>query len=154
MARFTLGNAGAPKASNDFYAGANAFGAKRVELPHIKIDVDETSGLAVWKIAGNSDKSRGAITPDRYFAILDGTVVEKERTDSKGETFIVKEIELTCAQAGTDADHGTFKVSLRCSTESQLVPGESVDTTKIEALPFLNPLDNRVRTYYDAPAKQ
>ena len=65
-----MGNAGAPKTSNDFYAGANAFGAKRVELPRIPIDVDETSGLAVWKIAGNSDKSKGAVTPDRYFAII------------------------------------------------------------------------------------
>lgn len=154
MARFTLGNAGAPKTSSDFYAGANAFGAKRVELPRIPIDVDETSGLAVWKIAGNSDKSKGAITPDRYFAILNGTVVERTRTSRDGEEFITKEIELTCAQSGTTADKGTFKVSLRCSSESQLVVGESVDTTKIEALPFLNPLDNRVRTYYDAPAAQ
>ena len=153
MARFTLGNAGAPKTSNDFYAGANAFGAKRVELPRIPIDVDETSGLAVWKIAGNSDKSKGAIT-DRYFAILSGTVVERTRTTRDGEEFITKEIELTCAQAGTDDTHGTFRVSLRCSSESQLVVGESVDTTKIEALPFLNPLDNKVRTYYDAPAAQ
>lgn len=154
MARFTLGNAGAPKTSNDFYAGANAFGAKRVELPRIPIDVDETSGLAVWKIAGNSDKSKGAITPDRYFAILSGTVVERTRQTRDGEEFITKEIELTCAQAGTDNTHGTFRVSLRCSSESQLVVGESVDTTKIEALPFLNPLDNKVRTYYDAPAAQ
>lgn len=154
MARFTLGNAGAHKTSNDFYAGANAFGAKRVELPRILIDVDETSGLAVWKIAGNSDKSKGAITPDRYFAILSGSVVERTRTTRDGEEFITKEIELTCAQSGTTADKGTFKVSLRCSSESQLVVGESVDTTKIEALPFLNPLDNKVRTYYDAPAAQ
>lgn len=154
MARFTLGNAGAPKTSNDFYAGANAFGAKRVELPRIPIDVDETSGLAVWKIAGNSDKSKGAITPDRYFAILKGEVVERTRTTRDGEEFITKEIELTCAQAGTDDTHGTFRVSLRCSSESALVVGESVVTTKIEALPFLNPLDNKVRTYYDAPAAQ
>ncbi len=154
MARFTLGNAGAPNTSNDFYAGASAFGAKRVELPRIPIDVDETSGLAVWKIAGNSDRSRGAITPDRYFAVLKGEVVERTRTTRDGEEFVSKEIQLTCAQAGTDDTHGTFKVSLRCSTESQLVVGESVDTTKIEALPFLNPLDNKVRTYYDAPAVQ
>lgn len=149
MARFTLGNAGATKTSSDFYAGANAFGAKRVELPRIPIDVDETSGLAVWKIAGNSNKS-----PDRYFAILKGEVVERTRQTRDGEEFITKEIELTCAQAGTDDTHGTFRVSLRCSSESQLVVGESVDTTKIEALPFLNPLDNKVRTYYDAPAAQ
>lgn len=154
MARFTLGNAGAPKTSNDFYAGANAFGAKRVELPRIPIAVDEASGLAVWKISGNTDKSKGAVTPDRYFAILSGEVVERARTTRDGEEFITKEIELTCAQAGTTADKGTFKVSLRCSSESALVVGESVDTTKIEALPFLNPLDNKVRTYYDAPAAQ
>ena len=151
MARFTLGNAGAPKTSNDFYAGANAFGAKRVELPRIPIDVDETSGLAVWKIAGNS---KGAVAPDRYFAILKGEVVERTRQTRDGEEFITKEIELTCAQAGTDDTRGTFKVSLRCSSESALVVGENVDTTKIEALPFLNPLDNKVRTYYDAPAIQ
>lgn len=154
MARFTLGNAGTTNASTDFYAGANAFGAKRVALPTIGIDVDETSGMAVWKIAGNNDKSKGAITQDRYFAVISGEVIERERTDSRGETFITKEIELTCAQRGTDDKNGTFKVSLRCSNESQLVPGEGVETTKIVAMPFLNPLDNRVRTYYDAPAKQ
>ena len=145
MARFTLGNAGAPKTSNDFYAGANAFGAKRVELPRIPIDVDETSGLAVWKIAGNSDKSKGAITPDRYFAILKGEVVERTRQTRDGEEFITKEIELICAQAGTDDTHGTFRVSLRCSSESQLVAGEEVDTTKNETLPTLNPKNNKER---------
>ena len=82
--------------------------------------------------------------------MLSGVVVERERTDSRGETFVVREIEVTIALKGTDAKGGTGKISLRLSNESTLVTGEEVDTTTLERLTFLNPMTGKTSAYFDA----
>ena len=150
MARFTLGGAATPATTAKFSSGINTFGVKRIELDRIHVDVDEASGLAVYEVAGNSDKTKGPITPNRYYAMLSGVVVERERSDSRGETFIVREIEVTIALKGTDAKGGTGKISLRLSNESTLVTGEEVDTTTLERLTFLNPVTGKTSAYFDA----
>lgn len=150
MARFTLGGAATPSTTAKFSTGINSFGVKRIELDRIHVDVDEASGLAVYEVAGNSDKTKGPITPNRYYAMLSGVVVERERSDSRGETFVVREIEVTIALRGTDANGGTGKISLRLSSESTLVTGEEVDTTTLERLTFLNPLTGKTSAYFDA----
>ena len=150
MARFTLGGAATPSTAARFSTGINSFGVKRIELERIPVDIDETSGLAVYTVEGNKDKSLGPITPDRYYAILDGVVVERDRKDANGETFVVREIECTIALAGTDDKHGTGRISLRLSNESTLVAGEKVDTTTLERLTFLNPMTGKTTAYFDA----
>lgn len=150
MARFTLGGAATPSTTAKFSTGINSFGVKRIELERIPVDIDENSGLAVYEVEGNSDKTRGPITPSRYYAMLSGVVVERERTDSRGETFVVREIEVTIALKGTDAKGGTGKISLRLSNESTLVTGEEVDTTTLERLTFLNPMTGKTSAYFDA----
>lgn len=150
MARFTLGGAATPSTTAKFSTGINSFGVKRIELERIPVDIDENSGLAVYEVEGNSDKTRGPITPSRYYAMLSGIVVERERTDSRGETFVVREIEVTIALKGTDAKGGTGKISLRLSSESTLVTGEEVDTTTLERLTFLNPMTGKTSAYFDA----
>ena len=149
MARFTLGGAATPSTAR-FSTGINSFGVKRIQLDTIPVDIDEASGLAVYTIEGNKDKTRGPITPDRYYAILNGHVVERERTDSRGETFVVREIEATIALRGTDDKHGTGRISLRLSSESTLVTGEEVDTTTLKRLTFINPLTGKTSAYFAA----
>lgn len=150
MARFTLGGAATPATAAKFSSGINTFGVKRIELGRIPVDIDEASGLAVYEVEGNSDKTRGPITPSRYYAMLSGIVVERERTDSRGETFVVREIEVTIALRGTDDKNGTGKISLRLSSESTLVTGEEIDTTTLERLTFLNPVTGKTSAYFDA----
>ena len=150
MARFTLGGAATPSTTAKFSTGINSFGVKRIELERIPVDIDENSGLAVYEVEGNSDKTRGPVTPSRYYAMLSGVVVERERTDSRGETFVVREIEVTIALKGTNAKGGTGKISLRLSNESTLVTGEEVDTTTLERLTFLDPLKGKTSAYFDA----
>ena len=150
MARFTLGGAATPLTTAKFSDGINSFGVRRIQLDTVPVDIDEASGLAVYTIEGNKDKTRGPITPDRYYAILDGRVVEHTRTDSRGEEFVVREIECTIALKGTDAKGGTGKISLRLSSESTLVTGEEVDTTTLERLTFLNPMTGKTSAYFDA----
>lgn len=150
MARFTLGGAATPATTAKFSTGINSFGVKRIELERIPVDIDENSGLAVYEVEGNSDKARGPVTPSRYYAMLSGVIVERERTDSRGETFVVREIEVTIALKGTDAKCGTGKISLRLSSESTLVTGEEVDTTTLERLTFLNPMTGKTSAYFDA----
>lgn len=150
MARFTLGGAATPETAAKFSTGINTFGVKRIELERIPVDIDEVSGLAVYEVAGNSDKTKGPITPNRYYAMLGGVVVERERTDSRGEVFVVREIEVTIALKGTDAKGGTGKISLRLSNESTLVTGEEVDTTTLERLTFINPITGKMSAYFDA----
>lgn len=150
MARFTLGGAATPLTTAKFSTGINSFGVKRIQLDTVPVDIDEASGLAVYTVEGNKDKTRGPITPDRYYAILDGHVVERTRTDSRGEDFVVREIECTIALSGTDDKHGTGKISLRLSSESTLVTGEEVDTTTLERLTFLDPLKGKTSAYFDA----
>ena len=150
MARFTLGGAATPLTTAKFSTGINSFGVKRIQLDTIPVDIDEASGLAVYTVEGNKDKALGPITPDRYYAILDGHVVERTRTDSHGEEFVVQEIECTIALKGTDAKGGTGKISLRLSSESTLVTGEKVDTTTLERLTFLNPMTGKTSAYFDA----
>ena len=150
MARFTLGGAATPATAAKFSTGINSFGVKRIELERIPVDIDEASGLAVYTVEGNKDKTLGPITPDRYYAILGGHVVERTRTDSRGEEFTVREIECTIALRGTDAKGGTGRISLRLSSESTLVTGEEVDTTTLERLTFLNPLTGKTSAYFDA----
>lgn len=150
MARFSLGGAATPTTTAKFSTGINSFGVKRIELERIPVDIDEASGLAVYEVEGNSDKTRGPITPSRYYAMLSGVVVERERTDSRGETFVVREIEVAIALKGTDAKGGTGKISLRLSNESTLVTGEEVDTTTLERLTFLNPMTGKTSAYFDA----
>ena len=150
MARFTLGGAATPSTTAKFSTGINSFGVKRIELERIPVDIDEASGLAVYTVEGNKAKALGPITPDRYYAILDGHVVERTRTDSHGEEFVVREIECTIALKGTDAKGGTGKISLRLSSESTLVTGEEVDTTTLERLTFLNPMTGKTSAYFDA----
>lgn len=150
MARFTLGGAATPLTTAKFSTGINSFGVKRIELGRIPVDIDENSGLAVYEVEGNSDRTRGPVTPSRYYAMLSGVVVERERTDSRGETFVVREIEVTIALRGTDARGGTGKISLRLSSESTLVTGEEVDTTTLERLTFLNPMTGKTSAYFDA----
>ena len=150
MARFTLGGAATPATTAKFSTGINSFGVKRIELERIPVDIDENSGLAVYEVEGNSDKTRGPVTPSRYYAMLSGVIVERERTDSRGETFVVREIEVTIALKGTDAKCGTGKISLRLSNESTLVTGEEVDTTTLERLTFLNPMTGKTSAYFDA----
>lgn len=150
MARFTLGGAATPLTTAKFSTGINSFGVKRIELGRIPVDIDENSGLAVYEVEGNSDKTRGPITPSRYYAMLSGVVVERDRTDSHGETFTVREIEVTIALRGTDAKGGTGKISLRLSSESTLVTGEEVDTTTLKRLTFLNPMTGKTSAYFDA----
>ena len=150
MARFTLGGAATPATTAKFSTGINSFGVKRIQLETVPVDIDEASGLAVYTVEGNKDKTRGPITPDRYYAILDGSVVERTRTDSRGEEFVVREIECTIALSGTDAKGGTGKISLRLSSESTLVTGEEVDTTTLKRLTFLDPLKGKTSAYFDA----
>ena len=150
MARFTLGGAATPAKTAKFSTGINSFGVKRIQLDTIPVDIDEASGLAVYTVEGNKDKALGPITPDRYYAILDGHVVERTRTDSRGEEFVVREIECTIALSGTDDKHGTGRISLRLSSESTLVTGEEVDTTTLERLTFLDPLKGKTSAYFDA----
>lgn len=150
MARFTLGGAATPSTTAKFSSGINSFGVKRIELERIPVDIDEASGLAVYEVAGNSDKTKGPVTPNRYYAMLDGVVVERERTDSRGETFVVREIEVTIALRGTDDKGGTGRISLRLSSESTLVTGEEIDTTTLERLTFINPITGKVSAYFDA----
>lgn len=150
MARFTLGGAATPTTTAKFSTGINSFGVKRIELERIPVDIDEASGLAVYEVEGNSDKTKGPITPNRYYAMLSGIVVERERTDSRGETFVVREIEVTIALKGIDASNGTGKISLRLSNESTLVTGEEVDTITLERLTFLNPMTGKTSAYFDA----
>ena len=150
MARFTLGGAVTPSKTANFSEGISSFGVKRIQLDTIPVDIDEASGLAVYTVEGNKDKALGPITPDRYYAMLSGVVVERERTDSRGETFVVREIEVTIALKGTDAKGGTGKISLRLSNESTLVTGEEVDTTTLERLTFLNPMTGKTSAYFDA----
>lgn len=150
MARFTLGGAATPKTTAKFSSGINTFGVKRIELDRIPVDIDEASGLAVYEVEGNSDKTRGPITPSRYYAMLSGVVVERERTDSHGEEFVVREIEVTIALKGTDDKHGTGKISLRLSSESTLVTGEEVEPTTLERLTFINPMTGKESAYFDA----
>ena len=150
MARFTLGGAATPSTTAKFSDGINSFGVKRIQLDTVPVDIDEASGLAVYTVEGNKDKTRGPITPDRYYAILGGRVVERTRTDSRGEEFVVREIECTIALSGTDDKHGTGKISLRMLSESTLVTGEEVDTTTLERLTFLNPMTGKTSAYFDA----
>lgn len=150
MARFTLGGAVTPSTTAKFSSGINTFGVKRIELERIPVDIDEASGLAVYEVAGNSDKTKGPVTPNRYYAMLNGIVVERERADSRGETFVVREIEVTIALKGTDAKSGTGKISLRLSSESTLVTGEEIDTTTLERLTFINPVTGKMSAYFDA----
>ena len=82
--------------------------------------------------------------------MLSGVVVERTRTDSRGEDFVVREIECTIALSGTDAKGGTAKTSSRLSSESTLVTGEEVDTTTLERLTFLNPMTGKTSAYFDA----
>ena len=150
MARFTLGGAVTPSKTAKFSTGISSFGVKRIQLDTIPVDIDEASGLAVYEVEGNSDKTRGPVTPSRYYAILSGVVVEHTRTDSRGEEFAAREIECTIALKGTDAKGGTGKISLRLSSESTLVTGEEVDTTTLERLTFLNPMTGKTSAYFDA----
>ena len=150
MARFTLGGAATPLTTAKFSTGINSFGVKRIQLDTIPVDIDEASGLAVYEVEGNSDKTRGPVTPSRYYAMLSGVVVERERTDSRGETFVVREIEVTIALKGTDAKHGTGRISLRLSSESTLVTGEKVEPTTLKRLTFLDPLKGKTSAYFDA----
>ena len=150
MARFTLGGAATPSTTAKFSTGINSFGVKRIELERIPVDIDENSGLAVYEVEDNSDKTRGPITPSRYYAMLSGVVVERGRTDSRGDTFVGREIEVTIALKGTDAKGGTGKISLRLSSESTLVTGEEVDTTTLQRLTFLNPVTGKTSAYFDA----
>ena len=150
MARFTLGGAASPAKAAKFSTGVNSFGVKRIQLETIPVDIDEASGLAVYTVEGNKDKALGPITPDRYYAILSGNVVERTRTDSRGEEFVVREIECIIALKGTDDKHGTGRISLRLSSDSTLVTGEGVDTTTLERLTFLNPLTGKTSAYFDA----
>ena len=101
-------------------------------------------------MAGSVHTSTGAITPTRDYAVPGGHVVERTRTDSRGEEFTVREIECTIALRGTDAKGGTGRISLRLSSESTLVTGEEVDTTTLERLTFLNPLTGKTSAYFDA----
>ena len=150
MARFTLGGAATPLTTAKFSDGINSFGVKRIQLDTVPVDIDEASGLAVYTVEGNKDKTRGPITPDRYYAILGGRVVERTRTDSRGEEFVVREIECTIALSGTDDKHDTGRISLRLSNESTLVTGEEVDTTTLERITFLNPMTGKTSAYFDA----
>lgn len=150
MARFTLGGAVTPSKTAKFSTGINSFGVKRIQLDTVPVDIDEASGLAVYEVEGNSDKTRGPITPSRYYAMLSGVVVERTRTDSRGEEFAVREIEVTIALRGTDATGGTGKISLRLSSESTLVTGEEVDTTTLKRLTFLDPIKGKTSAYFDA----
>lgn len=150
MARFTLGGAATPSTTAKFSTGINSFGVKRIQLDTIPVDIDETSGLAVYTVEGNKDKALGPITPDRYYAILGGHVVERTRTDSRGEEFVVREIECTIALSGTDDRHGTGRISLRLSSESTLVTGEEVEPTTLKRLTFLDPLKGKTSAYFDA----
>ena len=150
MARFTLGGAATPLTTAKFSTGINSFGVKRIQLDTVPVDIDEASGLAVYTVEGNKDKTRGPITPDRYYAILNGRVVERTRTDSRGEEFVVQEIECTIALSGTDDKHGTGKISLRLSSESTLVTGEEVEPTTLKRLTFLDPLKGKTSAYFDA----
>lgn len=150
MARFTLGGTATPKTAAKFSTGINSFGVKRIQLETVPVDIDEASGLAVYEVEGNSDKTRGPITPSRYYAMLSGIVVERERSDSRGETFVVREIEVTIALRGTDAKGGTGKISLRLSSESTLVTGEEVEPTTLKRLTFLDPLKGKTSAYFDA----
>ena len=150
MARFTLGGAATPSTTAKFSTGINSFGVKRIQLDTIPVDIDEASGLAVYTVEGNKDKALGPITPDRYYAILSGVVVERTRTDSRGEEFVVREIECTIALRGTDAKGGTGKISLRLSSESTLVTGEKVEPTTLKRLTFLDPLKGKTSAYFDA----
>ena len=150
MARFTLGGAATPLTTAKFSDGINSFGVKRIQLDTVPVDIDEASGLAVYTVEGNKDKTRGPITPDRYYAILGGRVVERTRTDSRGEEFVVREIECTIALSGTDDKHGTGRISLRLSSESTLVTGEEVEPTTLKRLTFLDPLKGKTSAYFDA----
>ena len=150
MARFTLGGAVTPSKTAKFSTGINSFGVKRIQLDTIPVDIDEASGLAVYTVEGNKDKALGPITPDRYYAILDGCVVERTRTDSRGEEFVVREIECTVALKGTDAKGGTGRISLRLSSESTLVTGEEGKPTTLKRLTFLDPLKGKTSAYFDA----
>ena len=150
MARFTLGGAATPAKTAKFSTGINSFGVKRIQLDTIPVDIDEASGLAVYTVEGNKDKALGPITPDRYYAILDGHVVERTRTDSRGEEFVVREIECTIALSGTDDKHGTGRISLRLSSESTLVTGEKIEPTTLKRLTFLDPLKGKTSAYFDA----
>lgn len=150
MARFTLGGTATPKTAAKFSTGINSFGVKRIQLETVPVDIDEASGLAVYTVEGNKDKTLGPITPDRYYAILGGSVVERTRTDSRGEEFVVREIECTIALSGTDDKHGTGRISLRLSSESTLVTGEEVEPTTLKRLTFLDPLKGKTSAYFDA----
>ena len=150
MARFTLGGAVTPSKTAKFSTGINSFGVKRIQLDTIPVDIDEASGLGVYTVEGNKDKALGPITPDRYYAILDGYVVDRERTDSRGETFVAREIECTIALSGTDDKHGTGRISLRLSSESKLVTGEKIEPTTLKRLTFLDPLKGKTSAYFDA----
>ena len=150
MARFTLGGAATPSTTARFSTGINSFGVKRIQLDTIPVDIDEASGLAVYTVEGNKDKSLGPITPDRYYAILSGHVVERTRIDSRGDEFVVREIECTIALSGTDDKHGTGRISLRLSSESTLVTGEEVEPTTLKRLTFLDPLKGKTSAYFDA----
>ena len=61
MARFTLGGAATPSAAK-FSTGINSFGVKRIQLDTIPVDIDEASGLAVYEVEGNRDKTYGALS--------------------------------------------------------------------------------------------
>lgn len=150
MARFTLGGAATPVTKAKFSTGISSFGVKRIQLETVPVDIDEASGLAVYTVEGNKDKTLGPITPDRYYAILGGSVVERTRTDSRGEEFVVREIECTIALSGTDDKHGTGRISLRLSSESTLVTGEEVEPTTLKRLTFLDPLKGKTSAYFDA----
>ena len=150
MARFTLGGAATPIKTAKFSTGINSFGVKRIQLDTIPVDIDEASGLAVYTVEGNKDKALGPITPDRYYAMLSGVVVERTRTDSRGEEFVVREIEVTIALSGTDDKHGTGRISLRLSSESTLVTGEKIEPTTLKRLTFLDPLKGKTSAYFDA----
>lgn len=150
MARFTLGGAATPITAAKFSTGINSFGVKRIQLETVPVDIDENSGLAVYEVEGNSDKTRGPITPNRYYAMLSGVVVERTRTDSRGEEFVVREIEVTIALKGTDDKHGTGKISLRLSSESTLVTGEEIEPTTLKRLTFLDPIKGKTSAYFDA----
>lgn len=155
MAKFTLGGAAAASSSaSKFSTGLNAFGVKRVILPKVPVDVDETSGLAVFEIEGNSDKNLGPITKSRYYAMLSGVVSSKTFTDSRGEDYSAKFIEVKCALKGTNAEGGTFGISLRLSDESTLVEGEEIEPTTLVKIPSLNPLTGKINNYFDASVKQ
>lgn len=150
MARFTLGGAATQSKTAKFSTGVNPFGVKRIQLDTIPVDIDEASGLAVYTVEGNKDKSLGPIAPDRYYAILSGHVVERTRIDSRGEEFLVREIECTVALSGTDDKHGTGRISLRLSSESTLVTGDEVEPTTLKRLTFLDPLKGKTSAYFDA----